>query len=65
MGKSIALRFSKITESKCQTLLNFDRNYMKLYETGEKLPKDSGEIFLLDICQKCGTYGPKHEGGNC
>ena len=32
---------------------------MKLFETVEKLTKDSGKIFLLNICQKWGTYGRK------
>ena len=41
---------------KAQILLNFGQNHPKLFGTEEKLPKDSGEMFLLDFCQKCGTY---------
>ena len=41
---------------KAQILLNFGRNHLKLFGTGEKLPKDSGKFLLLDFCQKCGTY---------
>ena len=42
-----------------QILLNFNRNHLKLFGTVEKLTKDSGKIFLLNICQKWGTYGRK------
>ena len=41
-------------------LLNFNRNHLKLFGTGEKLAEDTGEMFYLDFCQKCDE---KHEGG--
>ena len=44
---------------KAQVLLNFGRNHLKLFGTGERLPKDSGKFFLLDFCQKCDTYWRK------
>ena len=49
----------RLQKVKAQGLLNFDRNHPKLFGIDEKLPKDSGEIFVLKICQKCSTSGQK------
>ena len=46
---------------KTQIFLNFGRNHLKLFGTGEKLPEDTGEMFYLDFCQKCDE---KYEGGD-
>ena len=49
----------RLQKVKAQGLLNFDRNHLKLFGIDEKLPKDSGKIFVLKICQKCSTSGQK------
>ena len=42
-------------------MLNFDRNHLKLFETDEKVPKDSGQIFVKKVV----LMDEKHEGGDC
>ena len=66
MGLSIALRTSKIRKSKSQILLNFDRNQLKLFETGEKTPKNAGKK-MLNICKKKNVVlmDEKYDVGDC
>ena len=44
--------FLELQKVKVQILLNFDRNHMKLFGTGEELPKDSGEIISVKYLSK-------------
>ena len=44
LSMTIPLRISKITKSKGPDL---DRNFMNMFRTCEKLPKDSGENFSV------------------
>ena len=39
--------FLELQKVKVQILLNFDRNHMKLFGTGEELPKDSGKTISI------------------
>ena len=59
MGLSIPLRISKITKNKI--LLNFDWNHLKLFGTGEKLPKDSGNFFRQIFVKNVILMDEKHE----
>ena len=59
MGLSIPLRISKITKNKI--LLNLDWNHLKLFGTGEKLPKDSGNFFRQISVKNIILMDEKHE----
>ena len=59
MGLSIPLRISKVTKNKI--LLNFDWNHLKLFGTGEKLPKDSGNFFRQISVKNIILMDEKHE----
>ena len=47
--------------AKVHILLNFDRNLMNLFGTGEKLQEDSGETFSV---KNVVVMDEKHEGAD-
>ena len=60
MGLSIALRTSKKTKIKGQDFAQFQlKPYEAVWDRSKNAPKDSGNIFFENICQKCGTNGRK------
>ena len=65
MELSIALRISNVKKVKAQILLNFGRNHLKLFGTGEKLPKDSGNFFCYIFVKNVVLIDEKHEGDDC